>query len=484
MIDDIDISKVIYDVPEEILLEKSLSYFAERMLNMEISHHHESWSDLIAEYEKLCVEAPRDHGKSFFYSFAYPIWRAYHNWLPEMPANLFKSIPRICVGYIFSNTQDQAVKLLHIIKHEIESNPNLTHLVPASKDIWSKTEIKLANGAIIRARGWGQGVRGAHPVWVVADDCLNDETIYSEVTRNKQVDYFYSAVTPMLVPGGQLAVVGTPMHQEDLYEKLRENPAYKFVRMPAINDMGEALWPTRYTQKMLLARKEEIGSTRFAREYLCTPISDGSSLFPERILLPCVDKTHTMPSHLTFEDHEILRVYTGVDLAMSSTVGADFTVIMTIGVDKQDNRWILDIRRKKGLSMGDQLREIQNVNKCFRPIKIYIEDNAFQRVFVDELTRNTDVPVQGFRTTGRNKNSLEFGVPSLQILFESRKFVFPYMTARDREYTDCVLNELKCFTYVNSKLQGLGAHDDTVMALWIANNALADSQFSFMMVGD
>lgn len=470
-IDDLD-EKLFDSWTHEYLLKNDLAYFAEEMLDMEVAEHHKLWSKLTVKHPKLAIEAPRDHGKSFFFSFAYAIWRAYYNWIP--PAMLvsddFKSVPRISVGYIFSNTQDQAIKLLDIVKREIESNPRLSHLMPKDKEVWSKTEIRLSNGAQIRARGWGQSVRGAHPVWIVCDDVLNDETIFSEITRMRQIDYFYSAVTPMLVPGGQMLVVGTPFHQEDLYQKLAENRAYHFYRTPALNEAGQALWPTRYTREMLLQRKEEVGSTRFAREYLCLPISDDSSLFPEHIINGCLDQMFEMPTHLTPDERRQFRIVTGVDLALSSTVGADYTVITTLGIDDRQNRWILDIRRKRGLSMMEQLREIEDVYRNFRPQSIWIEDNAFQRVFRDELIRNTDLPVEGF-TTGVNKNSSANGVPSLQILFENRKFVIARKTERDRRITDPLINELKCFTYVDGKLQGLGAHDDTVMSLWIANEA-------------
>lgn len=479
-----DMRSVGFGMSEEVLLRSDLSYFAEEILDMEVSHHHKTWSHLVGRHKKLCIEAPRDHGKSYMFSFAYAIWRAYFNWIPAMPPGvLMKSIPRISVGYIFSNTQDQAIKLLALVKEEIEANPKLQHLIPYDKSIWSKTEIKLSNRAQIRARGWGQSVRGAHPVWIVCDDVLNDETIYSEVTRTKQVDYFFSAVTPMLVPNGQLAVVGTPFHQEDLYQRLNENKAYHFYRSPAIDEHGNALWPTRYTKKALMDRKEEVGSTRFAREYLCLPISDESSLFPEKILAQCYDHQYEMPTFATVQDRKELRIYTGVDLAMSSTVGADFTVITTIGVDQFKNRWLLDIRRKKGLSMMEQLREIDDVNRNFRPIKVLIEDNAFQRIFRDELIRNTDIPVEGFTTTAHKKNALDRGVPSLQIMFENKKFVIPRKTQRCRDITDKLINELKCFTWVDGKLQGLGAHDDCVMSLWLANEACASHGFNFSFVG-
>jgi len=86
---------------EEIMLRTDLAYFAETMLDMEIVDHHKAWSQLVAKFPKLCINAPRDHGKSFMFSFAYTIWRLYYNWIPKLPSTTMKSIPRVSIGYIF-----------------------------------------------------------------------------------------------------------------------------------------------------------------------------------------------------------------------------------------------------------------------------------------------------------------------------------------------------------------------------------------------
>lgn len=486
MIEEFDGSEFLGEmVSDDMLMKYDLAHFAETMLAMEISEHHIIWAKMVAENPKLGINAPRDHGKSFLFSFAYVIWRVYYNWLPTQLLSMdnFKSVPRISIGYIFSNTVDQAVLLLDLVKQEIESNPRLQHLIPARKDVWSKTAVKFSNGSQVRARGWNQSVRGAHPVWIVCDDVLKDEIIYSEVQRKKYNDYFFSAVTPMLVPCGQLIVVGTPMHQDDLYAQIQKTDIYEFKKFKAMEN-GIALWPTRYNRQMLEARKREVGSTRFAREYMCEPITDDTSLFTERIISQCCDNLYEMPVELDADDRKELRIFTGVDLAISSTVGADYTVILTIGVDSKQQRYILDIVRKKGLQMTEQLMLIQDVYKRFRPQKIKIESNGFQRVFTDQLTRNTDMPVEAHITTRINKNSLAEGVPSLQIQFENRKFVIPRKTARCREKTQPIIDELKAFTFTDGKLQGLGTHDDCVMSLWIANSCVDESGFSFSMVGE
>ena len=52
------------------------------------------------------------------------------------------------------------------------------------------------------------------------------------------------------------------------------------------------------------------------------------------------------------------------------------------------------------------------------------------------------------------------GVPSLAVLFENRKYRLPRGDDRSVRMTDILTNELVGL--------GIEAHDDTVMALWIA----------------
>jgi hypothetical protein len=463
----------------EHMLRTDLSFFGEEILGMEISQHHVRWSELVDGYpERLAINAARDHGKSYFFSFAYIIWRVYFNWIPVVPVWM-KSVPKHCLGYIFSNTETQAIAFMKIIKDEIFRNPKLHHLMPTEKGMaWAAKDVMFSNGAALKARGWGSSTRGGHPCFVVCDDVLTDDAIYSEMQREKSKDYFFSAITPMVVPGGSIIVVGTPFHSDDLYKALFDNAAYHFEVFPAINDVGQALWPTRYNKETLLKRKEELGSTRFSRELLCVPISDNSSLFPESILKRNYDHEYSMPTQLSAADREDLKIVTGVDFAMSTAVGADYTVITTIGQDRYGNFWILDIKRKKGMQLTEQLLMIQDVYNRYKPVKILLETNQMQRIFLDEMVRRTDLPVEGYNT-GKEKGNFEIGVPSLQILFENQKFRIARKTETDRDRTNVLLNELKSFSWIDGKLQGVGSHDDCVMSLWLAVQASRSDSFQF-----
>ena len=478
------------------MMRSSCAYFAAEVLTgpamyggkFIVADHHLAWDALVTTQLRLAVLAPRDHGKTYFFDFAYPIWKA-----------VFTPNGK---GYIFSATQPQAIRILEDIKEEIESNPKLQWLIPkgANKKQWSSTAITLANGHKIYARGYGTKVRGAHPDWIVVDDGLNDEDAYSEVTRAKNIDYFYTAITNMIIPGGQIVVVGTPFHAADLYASLEKNPRYCFRKFPAISKEGTALWPQRYSAETLSDKKVEIGSIRFTREFLVEPISDDMSIFPERLFRGQPTEVFNvklgMPARF-WNQMGIVSRFVGVDFAISSSTSADYTAVFVMGLDSTGNRWVLDIQQHRGLEYQEQLSLINAIGQKYRPDVIFLEANQMQRIFGDELIRNSDLPIMKFYTTGKgntktsnkklpkgntvsqNKNSLEGGVPSLRVLLENKKFRIPRGDTRSVEMTDKWISEMKAFTWADGKLQGVGSHDDLVMACWICDQAIRQSGFSF-----
>ncbi len=409
--------------------------------------------------------APRDHSKTFFFDFAIPIWK-----IITQPGGK---------GFIFSATQPQAERILGDIKTELENNPRLAWLVPAKKEHWRSSSIRLANGHTIYARGFGTKVRGAHPNWIVVDDGLNDETAYSETTRKKEIEYFFTAITNMIVPGGQIIVVGTPFHQMDLYAELEKNKSYAFRRYQALKPDGTALWPERYSAAKLEAKKAEIGTIRFTREFQCEPIGDDMSLFPGYLFRGETVEQHTMKLGMPAKHWDGLGItrYMGVDFALSSSVKADYTVIWVMGLDRMGNRWIIDIVREHGLPYQEQQSKIQEIARKYKPALIFLEANQMQRIFGDELIRKTDLPIKKF-ITGVQKNSLEVGVPSLRILLENKKFRIPRGDEHSIELTNIWINEMRSFTWNEGKLQGVGGHDDTVMACWICDQAVKQGGFS------
>lgn len=439
-----------------------------------LGEHHLVWDDIIQKHKLFCILAARNHGKTFFLDFAYPIWQAINNPMKS--------------GFIFSSTQDQAVRILGDIKEELESNPKLQWLVPQKKEKWGSKLIRCSNGHKIYARGFGTKVRGAHPDWIVVDDGLTDETQYSETIRTKQNDYFKAAITNMINPGGQIGVIGTPLHSDDMYAGLKKNKEYFFATFPAeSNPEGDpkkgpnkVLWAARFPLKRLERKKAEIGSILYTREYLCSAISDEMSLFPTSLFrgtdVELFNLKLGMPADYWKEAGIV--PYMGVDFAMSSNVQADYTVVWVMGRDKYGNRWIMDVHRGKGMPYQEQLSLINTVARKYEPALILLESNQMQRIFGDELIRTSDLPIKKF-ITGVQKHSLETGVPGLRVLFENKKVRIPRGDAATVELMDTWIEEMRSFTWIEGKLQSVGGHDDMVMAFWICDQAIRMGGFAF-----
>jgi hypothetical protein len=392
------------------------------------------------------------------FSFAYGIWMAWKN-------------PGKC-GFIFSATQAQASRILRDIREEIEQNPRLRHLLPEKLSKWNDHEIRLANGHTIYARGYGTRVRGAHPVWLVCDDVLNDETAYSETVRKKQNDYFFSAISNMVVPGGQIVVVGTPLHSSDLYSELKSRGAYAFHRYQALDPEGRPLWRERYSKALLQWKRDfEIGALQFAREFQCEPVADDVSLYPSYLFTGAAEVPQLrLGLPRKYWSDLGVSIYIGVDFAISASAGANYTVIWVMGVDAQGVRYIIDIFKAKGMPYRLQRSKIIEYGRRYKPESIFLEANQMQVIFGQELIADTDLPIKPFYTTSQ-KHTLERGLPSCRLLFESRKIRIPRGDERSVRLTNEWIAEMGSFIF-DGEVKTVGKFDDMAMAFWICDQAV------------
>ncbi len=465
----------------EDLLRFDLAFFAGEILQgppeepynglFIIDRHQEDWSELIMNHGRLCLMAPRDHGKTQFCTIAYAIWQSW-----RLPRN---------EGLIFSGSIHLATEILGKIKAEIESNPKLRYLQPtdAKTRVWTKTKIRLSNGSVISVKSFGSSVRGAHPKWCVCDDVLTDEDAFSELIRSKNIDFFLNAVTNMIAPSpiptiGQIIFVGTPFHPSDLFAYLEDNPEWAFQRFPAESEEGEPLWPLRFNRLRLDGKRREIGTIRYTREFLCRPVSGVSSLFPLELFEDGFRFLISLGSpREAFARKGVVSYYAGVDIAVSASVEADFFVIFVLGIDERGNRWICDIHRSRGLGYAQQKWEIQKITSKYSCELVFVEANAAQRIYGVDLAQNSDVPAVPV-ATGTEKHLLEKGIPGMRTLLENGKYRIPRGDERSIELTDLWITEMGGFTF-DGEVKSVGRHDDVAMASWIAEKALRGGLFSF-----
>lgn len=432
--------------------KKDFTFFFQDILGWQLARHHAHWVEQLNKEDRYCVKASRDHGKSVLF-LCYLLWKV--------------TFEERTDAIIFSHSLDQTIRHMRFIDEMIMMTPILRHL--RSKDAWAKTYFGFTNGSRVTAKSVGGAVRGAHPDLILCDDILWGTT---ESELKKVATWYYEVMIPTLHHSGKLMIVGTPFTPTDLYTELESKEGYIVETWPAINEKGEPLWPERWDLEALDERRKDMTAVSFAREYLCEPIDDASSLFPTTILQPCRDNSLCLIPRRPEEDDEA-QYFIGWDPAISSERSADFTVMVVLRKPPDSpNLEIVHYVRRKAMDFRTQIMEIQRLNAKFRPEVIELEANHFQRVFATELRENTDLPIKTFISSKTKRQSLLMG---LVLRFEREQVKMPYAEEQSREMTRILENELIMFGMSRGgRLESIGRHDDFVIALALANWATTE----------
>lgn len=426
---------------------------------------------------------------SYYFSNAYAIWQLYRYSPPK--SQQFSRRPSKSSsnrGFLFSFSLQQAVDLIEILKGTIESTDILRErLMPNNvrEGAWASTNIVCKNGARLTGKGFGSSVRGAHPYWIIVDDGLKDNVIYSQLQRQKSIDYFHSVIMNMLVPGGQIVVVGTPFHANDLYGDLKTKKGWFVIEYPAIFPDGRILWPQRWSFKDLIDKKNTQGNIIFSRENLCRPIVSDSSIFPLDILKRSLVR---MENYILVRNRDdfpkkFSKVVTGADFAISSNVGADYYCFTTFGVDEDNGMWLLDIQIGKGKTYDEQLQILKGINVRFRPDVMVFESNVFQQIFTEGATKY-GMPVVP-HNTGVEKNDLSKGWCQLAVMFERGQFHIPVGDKHSCDMKDMIFEQLGSVAFTDKGgLASVGGHDDICSSIWLATlgRNISSTGFKFTFI--
>jgi hypothetical protein len=278
---------------------------------------------------------------------------------------------------------------------------------------------------------------------------------------------------PTLHHTSSLRMIGTPFTYTDIFAELEENSEYDVKRYPAISQTGEALWPSRWDLDSLERRRNEIGSSKFTREYLCIPISSNTMLFGKEHVDNSKDRTSKLLWH---GNTEAFKYYIGYDPSLSAD--GDYTVMIVIEVDEDMNKKVVHMVREKNIDFRSHITRISDLCQRFKPEVVMIETNTFAKSFSMELKDISDFPVKEFTMSRKKKEEI---ILNLQMNFENGKIILPYADDQARAVTNTIAMELEAFGIsTKGRIEGLGAHDDTVIALALANYATKSFNDTFV----
>lgn len=221
--------------------------------------------------------------------------------------------------------------------------------------------------------------------------------------------------------------------------------------------------------RCLVGKHKELGPLLYSRELLTKARSQEASLFPDTLMLPMFDTTRAcLPHYLKPAglEHELI-VVSAWDIAWSEKIGGDWLVKITGELNLRTGRKrVIDIRRWQALTYPQQTALIVQQHEIYHDDWVVIEADAAQIIWSQTVEATSNVPVLR-HAAGSEKQSMALGVPALLIDFSNQRWTFPYREGC-RGYDDIhqLLIELGAFGYLDGKLQGVGEHDDCVMALW------------------
>lgn len=183
---------------------------------------------------------------------------------------------------------------------------------------------------------------------------------------------------------------------------------WSVVYAKAINDDDTLFFPERLTRAFLDSARKTMGSYLFANQYQNEIIPDDEQTF----------KKHWLRYYAALP--EPLHTFAFVDPAISEASTADFTGIVVISVDVNQN-WYVRYAVRKRMNPSQLIEQCFRIFDQYKPITIGIEDVAFQRAIVhfafEEMKRrNKQIPITGVKR-GTDK-SKEMRILSLVPRFE------------------------------------------------------------------
>ena len=334
--------------------------------------------------EALCH---RGFGKSEIISKFLPLYVAYKGSLPG-----FGKVENLV---LFSATISQAEEHLMNMRIEYENNEELQKVLTLvdTKRIKPKNNQLVfdsvdGNRIYIQAKGAGESMRGtkkgkSRPQLLIFDDVMTDEILTSDVARKKLHSWFFSTVTGAVdISHYKYLVIGTPMTEGDLLGQMRVANNWETVEIPVAEEFPVpkenivSSWPDRFTQEEIWDKYQEhkqMGAeSEFYREYMLQVVSDDVRLFKKNMF--------------RYYDYNELKdkfpgmlFFTSMDLAVSRKQSADYTAILTIGVDSSKNWFVV----KANHGRWDPTKTLDILFehvKMYAPLAVGVENAALQQV--------------------------------------------------------------------------------------------------------
>jgi predicted phage terminase large subunit-like protein len=359
------------------------------------------------QIKNLLINMPPRAMKSLCVSVFWPMWewidKPYTRWM-------FSS-------YALSLAIRDSLKCRRLIDSEWYKT-NWGDVFSLSKDQNLKSRFENDKSGYRLAVSVGSAATGEGGDRIVCDDPHNVNEAESEIIRKGTLIWWDQTMSSRLnnPKTGARVVVMQRVHQDDLSGHLLEQGGYIQLKLPAEfekitkcftsigwkdprKEEGELLWKERLGKNSLDTLKRMLGSVGYAGQYQQRPMPAEGGQFQKKWFryFNTKEKYYELLTPETIKRFVIddCWMFITVDLAISQRETADYTVICTWAVTKENDLLLVD-RLRDRLDNPEQQKSIASTYLKYMPNFIKVENTAYQLALIQQL-RKQGFPVIEFR---------------------------------------------------------------------------------------
>tara|TARA_R110000751_G_scaffold113724_2_gene212881 strand:+ start:1262 stop:2839 length:1578 start_codon:yes stop_codon:yes gene_type:complete len=329
---------------------------------------HYEIADIIdnKEVKQTAIIIPRGHGKTVL-----------------TKASILKDF-LFCSGddFLFyawvSATQKLSVGNMDYIKHHLDYNDRIKYYFGATRGSkWTEEDIELANGCKLISKSNVSGIRGGAKLHkrydlIVLDDFEHEANTITREARDKNANLVTAVVYPALEPHtGRLRVNGTPVHYDSFinnlltqYAKATKSGkefAWDVITYKALQPDGTPLWASFFSGEKLKEKKKFYADSgqpqKFYQEYMMEVMSEEDAVWTRKHIrywegyYKNEDDVNYIVIDSGLDTQEVpVNIFIGCDPATDiDTKHADYSVIMVIAIDVNNNCYVLEYERHRSI---------------------------------------------------------------------------------------------------------------------------------------
>lgn len=393
---------------DEVIKNGNIRLLIEQILGYNIGYVHNRMIDFQNENSSGLILAFRGSGKTTISTISRIIFLILRN--PNL---------RILLS---SKTTDNAILFLKEIKYHFKENERFKSVFGnLIGDRWLDNDITIKGRTLphkegtVSIAGTEGTVTGRHFDYIFCDDICDENNCHTQLLRQRTSQWYNTTLMPTLMPKGNIYVIGTRYHPQDIYASLL-NISFKEKQLiiPALDENDLSTFEEAFSTEFLKSRRVSIGTIAFNSQYQCQVSELEGKIFK-------YDWFKFINQDLAIKTNKIDKVIVGVDLAIGDKdINSDFAYVV-MKVDDLNNYYVVE--EYAGIkTFHEQILMITSLNQRYNPTVVGIEANAYQLALIQEIRRMTDwnVPIVKIYTA---KNKIARAM-QLSGIVESGHFFF------------------------------------------------------------